>query len=84
MKQFRINIERDDINDVDIIEALSSIDSRFRVFDNSAEWIEKNVKIPGTDERTALMCSRCGILNFGMTRDDYCRHCGARMEWKDE
>ncbi len=45
MKQFRINIERDDINDVDIIEALSSIDSRFRVFDNSAEWIEKNIKI---------------------------------------
>lgn len=50
------------------------------VDDSHAEWIEHNVSILGGDYRSALMCSRCHILNFDLTHDDYCRHCGAKME----
>lgn len=50
------------------------------VDDSHAEWVEKNVSLPNNDGRTALMCSRCHILNFDLTHDRYCRNCGAQME----
>jgi len=79
LKEFKVLFESDEVDDVDVIDALSAIHCRSRVFDNNARWIERNTKILGQD-RTALMCSRCRVLNFDLIRDDFCRHCGARMD----
>lgn len=79
MKQFVVNFESDEVDDVDVMDALSAIHCRSRVFDNNARWIERNTKILGQD-RTALMCSRCRTLEFDMHFYDYCPWCGAKMQ----
>ena len=79
MKQFVVNFENEDVTDADVIEAVDSIPGKHRVMDNNAHWIRMNIKLLGLDERTVLECSRCRVLNFDLTPDDYCRHCGAKM-----
>ena len=82
MKSFRVYFE-DDVNDADVIDALSSIKGKYRVHDNNAHWIDKNITFPDGDGRSCLMCSCCHVLNFSMVHDDYCRHCGAFMDASD-